>query len=72
MEDTQVTWGSWEVGPSGAAGTHHTWFQVAELGQRAHLQVLKSEGFCFPARQVPHQLFTDHTHTAQVHQGPEQ
>lgn len=31
------------------AGMHHTWFQVAELSQRAHLQVLESKGFCFPA-----------------------
>lgn len=62
-----------EAGPARAVGTqHHTWFQVAKLGQRAHLQVLKSEGFCFPARKVSHQLFIDDTHTTQLHQGPEQ
>lgn len=55
-----------------AASTRHTWLQVAELGQRAHLQVLEGKGLCFPARQVPRQLLVDHTHTTQLHQGPEQ
>lgn len=65
---------AWEAGPgrAKAAGTRPTWFQVAELGQRAHLQVLESKGFCFSARKVSHQLFIDHTHTAQLHEGPEQ
>lgn len=36
-------------GRAKAAGTRPTWFQVAELGQRAHLQVLESKGFCFSA-----------------------
>lgn len=64
--------GRWGRTRARAASTRHTWLQVAELRQRAHLQVLESKGLCFPARQVPRQLLIDHTHTTQLYQGPEQ
>lgn len=49
-----------------------TRLQVAELGQRPHLQMIQVEGVGLPAGQIPHDVLIDHTHTAELHQGTEQ
>lgn len=48
--------------------TGPTWFQVAELGQRPHLQMLQVKRIGLPAGQIPHNMFIDHTHTSKLHQ----
>ena len=49
-----------------------TWLQVAELGQRPHLQMLQIKSVRLPAGQIPHYVFIDHTHTSKLHQSPKQ
>lgn len=45
-----------------------TRFQVAELGQRPHLQMLQVKRVSLPAGQIPHNMFIDHAHTSELHQ----
>lgn len=45
-----------------------TRFQVAELGERPHLQMLQVKSVRFPAGQIPHDMFIDHAHTSELHQ----
>lgn len=52
--------------------TEPTRFQVAELGQRSHIQMLQIEGVSLPASQIPHNVLVYHTHTSQLHQRTEQ
>lgn len=53
-------------------GTGLTRLQVAELGQRPHLQVLQVERIRLPAGQIPHNMFVDHTHTPEPHESTKQ
>ena len=58
--------------PPSASGSLLTWLQVAELCQRAHLEVLQVKGLGLSACKVPHQMPVDHTDAAQTDQGPQQ
>lgn len=49
-----------------------TRFQVAELGQRPHLQMCQVEGVGLPAGQIPDHMFVHHANTSQLHQCTEQ
>lgn len=45
-----------------------TRFQVAELGERPHLQMLQVESVSLPAGQIPHNMLINHAHTSELHQ----
>lgn len=49
-----------------------TRFQVTELGQGPHLQILQLKGIGLPSGQIPQRLLVDHAHAAQLHQCTEQ
>lgn len=48
-----------------------TRFQVAELGQRPHLQVFQVKGVGLPACLVPRGVFVHHAHAAELDQSSE-
>lgn len=48
--------------------TYLTRFQVAELGERPHLQMLQVKSVSLPASHIPHNMFIDHAHTSELHQ----
>lgn len=49
-----------------------TWFQVAELGERPHLQMLQVKGVRLPVRQISNHVFIHRADAAELHQRPKQ
>lgn len=49
-----------------------TWFQVAELGERPHLQMLQVKGVSLPVCQISNHMFIHHTDAAKLHQRTKQ